>query len=225
MALHAYAHLGRGERLVVDAPDLRSVERVREVRAKCRDVEVVDAASDLFVDREADADRRVLDLGVLRQICDGGHDFGDTRFVVRSEQRRSVGRNDVVADLLGEEDTFGGTEDAPGIPGKLDVSTRVMDDLRLDLGSGLVRARVDVRDQADRRAARAGQRREHVAVLVDRGVLEPELSELACEELAEVALLRGARIRRRVVIGLRVDADVAQESVEDVVRQFGGDGR
>ena len=62
MPLDADPHLGGGERLVVDPADLAAVERVSEVGAEPFDVEVVDAASDLLVDGEADADRRVLDL-------------------------------------------------------------------------------------------------------------------------------------------------------------------
>ena len=90
-------HLGGGERLVVDAADLGAVERVREVGAELLDVEVVDAAADLLVDGEADADRRVLDLGMRREVRDRAHDLGDAGLVVGAEQRRAVRRDDVVA--------------------------------------------------------------------------------------------------------------------------------
>src|SRR5436190_2229686 len=43
---------------------------------------------------------------------------------------------------------------------------------------------------------------------------------LALEQLAEVALLRGARVRRRILVGRRVDADVAEEALEDVRLQL-----
>ena len=54
-ALDLDPHLRRRERLVVDAPDLGPVERVREVGTERLDVEVVDAPSDLFVDGEPQA--------------------------------------------------------------------------------------------------------------------------------------------------------------------------
>src|SRR3954452_8103310 len=51
------AYLRGGKSLVVDAADLGPVQRVRELRAECIDVEMVDAATDFFVDGETDADR------------------------------------------------------------------------------------------------------------------------------------------------------------------------
>src|SRR5262249_58049651 len=80
-----HTHLGRGEVLVVDPTDLRSVERVREVRAERLDVEMVDATADLLVDREADLDRRVLDLRMTREIRDGAHDLRHTGLVFVAE--------------------------------------------------------------------------------------------------------------------------------------------
>ena len=103
VALDPDPDLRRGERLVVDAADLRAVERVREVGAELLDVEVVDAAADLLVDGEADPDRRMLDLGMRREIGDRAHDLRDARLVVGAEQRRPVGRDDVVARALGED--------------------------------------------------------------------------------------------------------------------------
>ena len=66
--------------------------------------------------------------------------------------------------------------------------------------------------------ARARQRREDVAVLGQLDVVEPELAQLVDEQAREVELLRGARVRRRVLVRLRVDPDVAQEPLEHVRR-------
>jgi hypothetical protein len=101
MAADADTHLGCGERLVVDPPDLGAVQRVGEVRSECVDVEVLDAAADLLVHGEADADRRVLDLRVADEIGDRGHDLGHARLVVGAEEGRPVRRDDVVADPVG----------------------------------------------------------------------------------------------------------------------------
>ena len=51
---------------------------------------MVGAARDLLVDREADADRRVLELGMAFEVGDRGHDLGHAGLVVGAEQRRAV---------------------------------------------------------------------------------------------------------------------------------------
>jgi hypothetical protein len=79
-----------------------------------------------------------------------------------------------------------------------------------------------VRDQADdvRRAVRGRQRGVDVAVLVDPGVLEPELAQLGGEHPGEIELARRARAAVAAAGGLRVDAGVAQEAVEHVRGQL-----
>ena len=101
-------------------------------------------------------------------------------------------------------------------------------DLRVDARRGRVRARVDVRDEADGRAVVAAdrlERREDVAVLGQLDVGEPEPAELVGEEPREVELLGRARIGLRRAIGLRVDARVANEPVEHVLGELRGERR
>ena len=88
---------------------------------------------------------------------------------------------------------------------------------RLDPGPGLVGARVEVREQADHRRALdgGGQRGEDVAVVVLLRVGEAELAQLLHEHPAQLELPRGARAALAVAGGLRVDADVAEQAVED----------
>src|SRR2546428_14153572 len=86
------AHLGRRERLVVDASNLGTVQRVREVGAELLDVEVVDPAPHFLVDGEGDADGRMLDLRMGREAGAGAPDLGDAGLVVSTGQRAPVGR-------------------------------------------------------------------------------------------------------------------------------------
>src|SRR5262249_46758502 len=85
----------------------------------------------------------------------------------------------------------------------------------------LVLRRVHVGYQPNRGTCGAGHRREDVTVLCQLGVVETELAQLLLEHPTEVELLRGARVRLRVLIGGRVDADVPEEALEDVVLQLG----
>ena len=107
-AADRHGHLRRVERLGLDLAQLGAVERVGVAGAEALDVEVVSSARDLLVDREADADRRVLELGMPFQIGDRGHDLRHTGLVVGAEQRRPVGGDDVVTDLpLQQRELFG----------------------------------------------------------------------------------------------------------------------
>ena len=91
---------GRREGLVVQLARRRPVERVGRLGAEALDVEVVRAAPDLLVGVEPDPQRPVRDLGMLEQVADGRHDLRDARLVVRAEQGRSVGRDQLVADVV-----------------------------------------------------------------------------------------------------------------------------
>ena len=90
------------ERLVVDAADLGAVHRVGEVGTVGVDVEVDRAEPDLLVDGEGHAKRSARLVGA-DQVGDRGHDLGDAGLVVGAEERRAVGRDDVVADALSEQ--------------------------------------------------------------------------------------------------------------------------
>ena len=144
--------LGGVERLRLDLAELGAVERVGVLRPEPLEVEVLGAACDLLVDGEADADRRVRELRIALQVRDRGHDLRDTGLVVGAEQRRAVGRDDVVADLLrraaaappGRATTLGSPESSiapPSYPSCTCGSTPV---------AGDVRRSVDMRDQPDR---------------------------------------------------------------------------
>ncbi len=92
-----------------------AVHRVGEIGAELFQVDLVDAAADLLVRREQDFDRAVLDLGMVEQELRGVHDLGDAGLVVGAEQRGAVGRDDVVADLVGQRRVLGGADDLRGI--------------------------------------------------------------------------------------------------------------
>ena len=209
------------ERLGLDLAELGAVQRVGVPGAEALEVEVVRAARDLLVHREADAERGMLDVRIPLQVGDGRHDLGHARLVVRAEQRRAVGGDDVVADLLGEQRQLLGIEH-DSLAGKLDHAAVVaLVHLRVDARAGHVRRGVDVRDQPDRgRLLDARQRAVDVAVLVEAHVVEPDLLELVTEKPSEVELLLGRGRGIDAVRRLGVDPGVAEEAVEHVVREL-----
>ncbi len=215
-------NLRRVEHLRLDLAGRGAVERVRVLGAEALEVEVLGAAGDLLVDREADTNRSVPTVGIPLQIRDRGHDLGDTGLVVGPEQRRAVRADEVVAHLPFQQGQLLGIEHHARIAGKLDPAAVVAAvNLGVDAGPRHVRRGVDVRDQPDRRhRLGAVERAVDVAVLVEPDVVEPDLLQLVAQEPREVELLLGRRGRRRAGGGLRIDADVAQEALEHVVREL-----
>ena len=57
------------------SPRFGAVERIGEPRAESVHVEMLRAAADFFVRREADFDRTVRNVGMRHQMFGGGHDL------------------------------------------------------------------------------------------------------------------------------------------------------
>ena len=153
-AVERQRHRVGGETFDLELAAAAAVHRVGASRAEARDVEMLRAAADFFVRREADPDRPVRNLGMRHQVLGRRHDFGDAGLVVGAEQRRPRRGDDVVADLLGQRGDVGQPQHGGRIVGQDQVAAVVaaMDD-RLDAGAAHLRRRVDVRDEADRRHA------------------------------------------------------------------------
>ena len=164
--------LGRGERLVLELADDRAIHGVGAARAEALDVEQRCALADLLVGREGDAQRRARHVGVRGEVRDRRHDLRDARLVVSAEQRVAAGADDVVADLRGKLGHPLGIEHRP--PARERDRPAVVGAVhdRLDARTGLLGARVDMRDQPDGRRVVADRRRQlghDVAVVVELG--------------------------------------------------------
>jgi hypothetical protein len=96
----AHADLRAGERLGLQLAGGRPVDRVGGDSAEALDREVDDAAPDLFVRVERHLDDSVGNLGLRREIGDRRHDLRDAGLVVRPEERRAVGRDQLVPDVV-----------------------------------------------------------------------------------------------------------------------------
>ena len=212
--------------LVLDMARAFAVHGVGELGAELFQVRLVDAAADLFIRREQDFDRAVLDLGVVDQKLRGIHDLGEARLVVGAQQSGAVGRDDVVTDLVRERRVLGGADDLRGIGRQHDVAAAIiLHDLRLDVLAGAIGRGVHMRAEADHRNLLRrvrGDRRIHVAVLVEMRVGKAHRLEFGGEQAAQILLLFGRRTGRRGRVGLGVDDDVAQETLGHAVLECDG---
>ena len=145
---HAHPDLRGGERLVLDLAGGGAVDRVRGDCAERVDREVDDAASDLLVGVERDLHRAVLQLGMRDEVGDGGHDLRDPRLVVRAEQRRAVGRDQLVADVAGELGRLARPDRLARVAER-DVAAVVADPPGRDVRAAHLARGVDVREERD----------------------------------------------------------------------------
>ena len=148
-ALDRHPHLRAGERLALHLACGRAVDRVRGDRAERVDREVDDAAADLLVRVERDLDRAVRHLGMRYEIRDRGHDLGDPGLVVGAEQRRAVGRDQVVPGVVRELRRLR-RADRRARRAERDVAALVAEALRVDVRAADLARRVDVREERDR---------------------------------------------------------------------------
>ena len=203
------------DRATVDGVGIRASERF--------DIEQRRPMPDLFIRAEADAERRVRQLGVGAQAGDERHDLGDTRFVVGTEQGRAVGANQVLAhEAVEGGQLIGADGDRRAVNfAAHELAAFVVHDMRLhpeardDLGG------VEVGDEPERRlvlGTRAcGDLRRHIGMIGHRDVLGTKAAQLVGEHAGEVELdlARGRLVGMRIARG-RVDLHIAQETLKDI---------
>jgi hypothetical protein len=155
----------------------RAVDGVRGDRAEGVDGEVDDTPADLLVRVERHLHRAVRNVAVGLQVPDRGHDLRDAGLVVGTEQRRAVGRDQLVPDMMLQLLRLVGTDRRARRPER-DVAAVVAEALRLDVRAADLARRVHVCEERDSRGLvrhRRCERRRDVAMLVDRDVVEPEV--------------------------------------------------
>lgn len=167
------------EGLILDMAGGLAIHRIGIIGAELLQVDLVDAAADLFVRRKEDLDRSVLDVGIIDEDLGCGHDFRQPRLVVGAEQGRAVGGDDVVADLVFQLGMLGDADHPAWIAGKQDIPARIIrHHLRLDVPAREVRRSIHMRAEADDRDALIAIGRNgriHIAVLVEMRIRKADL--------------------------------------------------
>ena len=187
-AVHRQNGGGGVEVFKFDLTERAAVHGIAVVAAELLHVETVDTVADLLVGREDDAHLAVLDV-FLDHRLDRGHDLGDAGLVVRAEQRRAVGDDELFAHMafkagaerLGEGDSVV----------ELQLAALVAHEAGLDVFARSVGSGVHVRDERDDGRVHAlarGERCEHVAAVVHVDVLELQRFKLLHQHAAEVLL-------------------------------------
>ena len=213
-------HRVGGKAFPLEVAAAAAVHGVGALRAERRDVEVLRAASHLFIGRECHADDTVRNLGMREQVLHRRHDFRDAGFVVCAQQRRARGGHDVVADALGKRLVLGAPQHRGRIVGQDDVVAVVASmDERLHPGAAHLGGRIHVGNEANRRNVRlqggGGHRGRHVSVRVHADIGGAERLELAGQVPQQHQLRRRARIGVGRLVRLCVVTNVAEKPFED----------
>ena len=140
---------GRIEVLELQLAYRPTVHRIGVVGTEAGHVELDHSAAYLLVRGEAYLDFRVLHFRMFHQILDGIHYFGDSRLVVSSEQRGTVGGDYGLALIAGQFREVGYAQGKSGNPLELYVPAVVVpDNLRFDILARCVRRGIHVGDEA-----------------------------------------------------------------------------
>ena len=192
----------RIEILVFQLAERTAVHRVGVIRAEARDIEMVGAAPDLLVRRECDPDFAVRHAGG-EDLFDGGHDFRDSRLVVRADQRRAVRDDELLSRVIREIRIIGYARHDVFLFVQDDIAAGIIDDPCLDVFVGRFGRGIHMRDKADgiHRPFRVGRKGSvYIAITVDARVRKSERVQLAAERLGELQLLFRARHRFAVAV-------------------------
>ncbi len=161
----------------------------------------MNATADLLIRREADANGAVGNVVVLQQMARRRHDDGETGLVVRTQERRTAGGDDVIADLGGQvgrclwrQHLVGRIRQHDGFAGVAAM------DKGLDAGSAVGRRRVHMSQQRNGRRRQisdcgrnGGQQR---PVLGQDDVMGADGFQLLFEKIQQVKLLGRTWCRR-----------------------------
>ena len=156
--------------LIFDLPHGAAVGGVGKVRTEALHVEPVSTPADLFVRGKAD-----LQCGVPtvhgEQLLRRRHDLRHARLVVRAQQRRAVGDDQVLALMVFQIRVVRFPQENALFLVQADIPAVIGHDLGLDIRAGSVRRGVHVGDQADGGELWvAGDGAVNIAVFVHPGV-------------------------------------------------------
>ena len=127
-----------------------------------------------------------------------GHDLGDARLIVRAEQRRAVGHDQLIAHVVFETgaERFG----EGNVVVELELAALVAHEAGLDVLARGVGRGIHVRDERDDGRVHAlarGERCEHIAAIVHVNVLKAERFKLLHQNVSEVRSAAPWRARCR----------------------------
>ena len=213
-----FGPVGR-ERFRVDLVATATVQRVGDVSTQLGEVHLVGPAPDLFIAGEAEPHGTVLQFAAApQQFGRRRHDDRHARLVVRTEQRRTVGRDDRMTDALEQVGILRDLQHLAILRQDEVATLIVLVNDRVHVRRGILGRRVHVCDVGNDWHGlrdRGRNRRHHDPKLIARHVGEAERAALVRQQTTQRELLHRARIGRTGLVGLSVDLHVTEKAVEE----------
>ena len=208
----------RVEVLIFDLAELAAVHRIGVLRPKALDIEAIRAAARLLVRRDADFDGPVRNV-LRNQAFQCGENFRNACFIVRAEQRRAVGHDQILAFVIQKAFKFRRAHDdilfrvEDNIPAVV-----VLDDARTHILTAGSRSGVHMRDQSQNRAVGFTVGRQgpvDIAAFVHVGVGQAQAAQLLRKRSAQDFLTVRCRafVLRRIFVGGGMVTYILQQSL------------
>ena len=194
-AFECYFGYGCVEVFEFEFADLAAVHSVGPVGVEEADIEFMCSLADFFIGVEGYADVAVFDFRVFDEVVNGCDYFGDSGFVIGSEEGVAVGHDEVLTFVVEQFGEFGGFEhDSFGGVEYYVIAVVVFDDARSHVFSAHVRRCVEVGDEADcgnLLVNVAFERCHQIAVVIKNNVVETHCAEFFFKMLREDHLSGG----------------------------------
>ena len=202
------------EILVLQFAQRAAIHRVGVIRAEIRHIKVIRTAADFLVRREADAHR-----AVLRRIGGGQplaqrHNFRHARLIIRAQHAVAAGDNQLLPlQVLQEREAV----DDHAVFERDGAAVVVLDDDGVRRTLHAVGC-IHMRNQPDfrRMIALGGNRRVHIAVVVNAGVFDAHCVQLVHQHFCQHPRVRRGRAGAARLAGGRFNLDIPQEIFFDV---------
>ena len=211
------------ERLIDDLTEGAAVDRIGVGDGELCKVHVLRSPKSAFlVGDKGDIEIAVRDGGITRKCRERGHDVRDCRLVVRAEDARAVGHDDLLPNVRRELRVLRCAHDDVFSLVQHDVAALIVQAARLHDGAERDVHRVHMRAESDGGGGRRSrgqicrQTRREDAVLAQGDILCAELREFLLEQMRHIPLALGARhLRSAVGLALRRHLDVAEKAFDE----------
>ena len=188
-AVDVKPHTGGTEALLLDRVAWAAVNGIAEVTADLVVWKTVHTHASLLVGGEIDLDGTMLDSGVGKDSLDHTHDFGDTRLVIGTKQRRAVTGDQGLPLVLRQLRVLAGCDHQAIGQGNV-PSLVALDDLRLDAVALHIAGSVHVCHQPDGRLALLALAGRYAAdqhtMLVQFRILDPKVLQFSLQHPEQI---------------------------------------
>ena len=201
-ALKGDMHVAGVEGFIIQLAQRTAIDGIGELRPKALQRKMLRTAANLFIRREGQTDFAMLDFGMRQKIFAHRNNRADAGLIIRTQQRRAVGRNNILTNIIQQLRKLLRTQHSL----RIELNRRaviIFVQLHLYILAARLAARIHMRNQANNRLAVrtvGRQRCQHIAVFRHFYFRKAKLQQLVYQITRQVKLAQSARLRRRLIV-------------------------